>query len=234
TTCARKGQHLFLEAIRKLQFEGGVDPARVCFLMVGARESPYLDFLRDQLEASGVKNTFLIDEREDAYDFFYLSDIFVSASFHESFPRAILEAMAFGLGIVSADVIGVQELISDGNEGFLVPVGDALQLAHRIMWLVEKPDVREQLGAKARAKATRLFNSNLRLPQYLSLAREVVARHTSATHSSTSQYDHASASVATEGPEESFRGALESPFEDTINEDGLLHISGWVHFDGKR
>jgi GT2 family glycosyltransferase len=234
TTCARKGQHLFLEAIRKLQFEGGVDPAHVCFLMVGARESPYLDFLRDQLEASGVKNTFLIEEREDVYDFFCLSDIFVCASFRESFPRVILEAMAFRLGIVSAEVVGVQELISDGNEGFLVPIGDALQLAQRIMWLLEKGDVREELGAKAHAKATRLFNSNLRLPRYLSLAREVVAKHTPATHSLTGKDEHASPSAVTEGVEESFRGALEKPFEDTVNEDGLLHIAGWVHFDSKR
>ncbi len=237
--CARKGQHLFLEAIRKLQFEGGVDPARVCFLMVGAGESPYLDFLRDQLDASGVRNTYLIEESEDVYEFFCLSDIFVCASFYESFPRVILEAMAFKLGIVSADVVGVQEMISDGNEGFLIPTGDAFQLAQRIMWLVKEPDVREQLGAKAHAKVTRLFNSSLRLPKYLSLAREVVAKHTPVTRSATDKDDHASRpqevlKSATEGAEQPFRGALEKPFEDTMNEDGLLHISGWLHINNER
>jgi GT2 family glycosyltransferase len=177
TTCARKGQHLFVEAIRKLQSENGIDPATACFLMVGARESPYLDFLRDQLQASGVKNTFLIEEREDVYDFFCLSDIFVCASYQESFPRVILEAMAFKLGIVSADIFGVPEMISDGDEGFLVPAGDVSQLARRIRWLIEKPGVRKQLGARAHSKVTRLFNSATQLNKHLDLTKEVVARH---------------------------------------------------------
>jgi glycosyltransferase involved in cell wall biosynthesis len=179
TTCARKGQHLFLEAIRKLQFEGGIDPADVCFLMVGARESPYLDFLRDQLAASGVENTHLIEESDDIYRFYRLSDILVCASYQESFPRVILEAMAFKLGIVGTAVFGINEMISDGDDGYLVPAGDALQLAQRILWLVKKPDVREEFGAKAHAKVTRLFNNRIQLRKRLDLTKEVVASHPS-------------------------------------------------------
>jgi len=177
TTCARKGQHLFVEVIRKLQVEDRIDPAKVCFLMVGARKSPYLDFLRDCLAASGVKNTLLIEERDDVYDFFCLSDIFVCASYQESFPRVILEAMAFKLGIVSTNIFGIPEMISDGDEGFLVPAGDALQLAERIEWLIEQPDLRKQLGAKAHSKVTRLFNSEKQLGRHLDLTKQVVARH---------------------------------------------------------
>jgi glycosyltransferase involved in cell wall biosynthesis len=176
TTCARKGQHVFVQAIRKLQTERGIDQ-RTVFLMVGARKSAYLDFLRDQLDASGVKNTFLVEERDDVYEFFCLSDIFVCASYQESFPRVLLEAMAFKLGIVSTDIFGIPEMISHGDEGLLVRPGDVEQLADGILQLVQKPDLRRQLAARAHSKVTRLFDSKKQLRKHLELTKEIVARH---------------------------------------------------------
>src|SRR5205823_14742512 len=84
TTCARKGQHIFVEAIKKLQAEGPAEIAQVRFLMLGGRESPYLEFLEWQLRQAGIKHTRIIEEREEVYDFYRVTDIFVCASFQES------------------------------------------------------------------------------------------------------------------------------------------------------
>ena len=177
TTCRRKGQHVFLQAIKKLQSEHPSVFAEVCFLMVGARESLYLDFLRAQIESSQATNLRLVEEREDIYDFYRLSDIFVCASFEESFPRVILEAMAFKLGIVSTNVFGIPEIVSDGGEALLVPAGDACSLAQRILRLVQKPQNRKQLGDRAYAKVNRSFTNRGQLRKHLDLTKEVVARH---------------------------------------------------------
>jgi len=177
TTCPRKGQHVFLQAIKKLQSEHPSAFAEVCFLMVGARVSLYLDFLRDQIESSGATNLRLVEEREDVYDFYRLSDIFVCASFEESFPRVILEAMAFKLGIVSTNVFGIPEMVSDGGEALLVPAGDACSLAQRILRLVQDPQNRKQLGDRAHAKVSRCFTNRGQLRKHLDLTKEVVARH---------------------------------------------------------
>ena len=178
TTCPRKGQLIFVRAIELLQTTWPNDIAKICFVMLGARESPYLHFLRTQLETIRETDTRLIEERHDVFDFYRLTDIFVCASFQESFPRVILESMAFKLPIVTTDVFGIPEILEKNNEeALLVHAGDPLHMARCIKNLVRDPKAREELGAKAHAKVTRLFNSRTHLGRQLDLTKEVVARH---------------------------------------------------------
>ena len=178
TTCPRKGQFVFVQAIKFLQTKWPNDIAKICFVMLGARESPYLHFLRTQLETIRETDTRLIEERHDVFDFYRLTDIFVCASFQESFPRVILESMAFKLPIVTTDVFGIPEILEKNNEeALLVHAGDPLEMARCIRNLVRDPKAREELGAKAHAKVTRLFNSRIQLGRWLDLTKEVVARH---------------------------------------------------------
>jgi glycosyltransferase involved in cell wall biosynthesis len=145
--------------------------------MLGARESPYLDLLRSQLETIKGTDTRLIEERHEVFDFYRLTDIFVCASFEESFPRVILEAMAFKLAIVTTDVFGIPEIVTDRGEALLVPPGHSLPLAQSIKTLLSAPKAREEIGAKAHAKVTRVFNSRTQLGRQLDLTKEVVAMH---------------------------------------------------------
>jgi glycosyltransferase involved in cell wall biosynthesis/cellulose synthase/poly-beta-1,6-N-acetylglucosamine synthase-like glycosyltransferase len=177
TTCPRKGQHVFIEAIKLLQTSWTGDISKICFLMLGARESPYLDLLNSKLKTINGTDTRLIGERDDVFDFYRLTDIFVCPSFQESFPRVILEAMAFKLAIISTDVFGIPEILTNNDEALLVRPGDAQHIARCIGDLVTTPEARLELGARAHAKVTRLFNSSAQLARQLDLTKEVVARH---------------------------------------------------------
>lgn len=177
TTCPRKGQHVFIEAIKLLQASWTGDISKICFLMLGARESPYLDLLNSKLKTIKGTDTRLIEERDDIFDFYRLTDIFVCPSFQESFPRVILEAMAFKLAIISTDVFGITEMVENGGEALLVHPGDPAHIARCIGDLVTSPEACLELGARAHAKATRLFNSSTQLARQLDLTKEVVARH---------------------------------------------------------
>jgi glycosyltransferase involved in cell wall biosynthesis len=145
--------------------------------MVGGRKSAYLHYLEVQLQKAQLPETKIVEECEDVLDFFRLSDVFVCASFQESFPQVVLLAMAFKLGIVSTNVFGVTEMISHGYEGLLVEPGDVSALASGILSLVRDHSRRKELGARAHSKATRLFNKKIQLPKHLALTKEVVARH---------------------------------------------------------
>jgi glycosyltransferase involved in cell wall biosynthesis len=86
------------------------------------------------------------------------TDIFVLPSRSESFPNAILEAMAAGLPIVASGVGGILELIDDGRTGWLVPPGEDEALASRVMHLMADPADAARIGAAARADALARFS----------------------------------------------------------------------------
>jgi glycosyltransferase involved in cell wall biosynthesis len=83
------------------------------------------------------------------------ADVFVMASLYEGFPNALLEAMACGLPVISTHSLAAEEIITDGDDGLLTPVGDAAALAAAMTRLIEDEPLRERLGRKAVAVAER-------------------------------------------------------------------------------
>jgi glycosyltransferase involved in cell wall biosynthesis len=77
--------------------------------------------------------------------------LLVHPSRREGFPNAVLEAMGMGLTVVCADCqAGPSELIEDGRNGRLVPVGDVDALARAMSELMTSPLLRESMGREAR------------------------------------------------------------------------------------
>lgn len=77
--------------------------------------------------------------------------IFVLASDHEGMPNSLIEAMTLGLACVSTDCPcgGPRELITNGDNGLLVPVGDRDAIADALRRLIEDDALREKLGTNA-------------------------------------------------------------------------------------
>jgi glycosyltransferase involved in cell wall biosynthesis len=104
------------------------------------------------------------------------ADIFVAPSRFESFGLVLIEAMRFGTPVIASDVGGMREVITEGVEGFLVPVGDTVQLARRLRSLTEDARLRQTMGAAAQATYEARFTA-LRMIEsleafYFSLAEE--------------------------------------------------------------
>ena len=79
------------------------------------------------------------------------SDIYVLPSDFEGLPNALMEAMAMGFPVVATDcpVGGPSMLIDEGVNGLLVPVGDIDAMAKAILRLINEPNCKEAMGAKA-------------------------------------------------------------------------------------
>ena len=78
------------------------------------------------------------------------ADIMLAPSTTETFGNVVLEAMASGLAVVSADAPSARALLVDQQTGFLSDALDVDQYAMRIEALLTNPDLRREIGASAR------------------------------------------------------------------------------------
>lgn len=85
------------------------------------------------------------------------ADLFVFPSLYEGFPNALCEAMAVGLPVIASDCSGNKDIIQDGMNGKLFPVGDVEALANIMRSLINDAKERERLSVNAR-KITETFS----------------------------------------------------------------------------
>lgn len=167
TTAERKGQQIFVEAALKLLRHCSTD---VHFLIVGAREGPYLNRLRDTVLHGGASDRIhLIHESADILPYYAIADVFCCCSFQESHPRVVLEAMAFGVPIVATRVWGIPEQVEEGVSALLVQAGDPLALAARIGELLENPVQARAMGRAARQRFEEHFRVEVMNSRYAEL-----------------------------------------------------------------
>jgi glycosyltransferase involved in cell wall biosynthesis len=80
-------------------------------------------------------------------------------SYREGLPRALVEAAAAGRPIVATDVPGCREVVRDGKEGILVPLGDSDAAARALTALAADQALRQRLGAAANARFQERFTA---------------------------------------------------------------------------
>jgi L-malate glycosyltransferase len=103
-------------------------------------------------------------------------DISVLPSRSESLSNVILESMAAGVPVVATDVGGNPELIREGLDGLLVPLGDTNALAAAIEKLVTNPELRARLGRQARESVLKEYRVEEIRDQYQNVYRSLLAR----------------------------------------------------------
>lgn len=149
TICERKGQETFVEAAKILRQERN---DFYCYL-VGASEKfgqPYLAKIHDYVRKNNLEDVIkIIKETKDLYWYYRAADIFVFTSHLECYPLAILEAMAFGLPIVTTHCCGVHEQVLSVNAKFYNPT-DSLTLAKHLKVLLADESEIEKLGNNSR------------------------------------------------------------------------------------
>lgn len=139
--CYRKNQAMLLKAF-----------ARVCKKYPNARlllcglgtESDELKSLAASLGAgSGVS---FLGYRRDINELVGMSDVSVSSSRQEGLPVNIIEAMAMGNAVVATNVRGNNDLVKDGENGFLVESDNSEQMSQRLIQLIENRGLLDKFG----------------------------------------------------------------------------------------
>jgi glycosyltransferase involved in cell wall biosynthesis len=112
--------------------------------------------------------------RQDVTECLRKADIGVLCSESEGFSNAVVEYLRAGLPVVCSSVGGNPEAVTDGEEGFLFPVGDVKALAERLKWLSLDSDLRHRLGKRALRSGYERFSMRVTLDQHQALYDQVL------------------------------------------------------------
>jgi len=109
----------------------------------------------------------LAGNQKDVKSYYLKSKIFAFTSSSEGFPNVIGEAMAAELPVIAYDcVAGPSEIITNGEDGFLVPLFDDELFQQKLEFLMQNNDIRKKMGIKAGQNIEK-YNSDAIAKQFL-------------------------------------------------------------------
>ncbi len=95
---------------------------------------------------------------DDVRPFLKACSVYVLPSYREGTPRSVLEAMAIGRPIITADTPGCRDTVEEGLNGFLVPAKDSKALSEAMESFINKPALIEQMGRESRRIAEEKYD----------------------------------------------------------------------------
>lgn len=156
----RKGIRLLLEAFRQLNLKKSE------LILIGGMTNDS-DFLK-QYEDMYKHIPYVHHEQLASY--YQEADVFVFPSYLDSFGMVVIEAMACGTPVIVSENTGAKEVVSDGVNGFIIPVEDVSALKEKILFLYSNRDKLEYLGRNARNQA-----ENYTWGKYRKRIREIIS-----------------------------------------------------------
>jgi glycosyltransferase involved in cell wall biosynthesis len=174
----RKGADCFLQALASPQLAG------LDFKAVMAGDGR-VDVYREMARTLGLGQRVAFPgwvERDAVADLMLNSDVLVLPSLNEGLPMAILEAMAYGLTVVTTPVGAITDVIRDDDTGVLVPPANPTALAAALRRVIGDPNLRLRLGCRARALARAEFDVDRYGERFVRLYDEILAGRSGVDH----------------------------------------------------
>jgi len=156
-----KGQLFFLEIAKKV-----LETYPQCYFLLVGDPFPGYEAIQEEMKSFILENGLeeLVSDlgfRKDIPEVLAASDIFVLPSIlPDSFPTVILEAMASGKPVVATQSGGAEEMVQDGETGFLIPIWDVEKGVEAISQLVNDPSKIKSFGDAGRQKVLNYYNLN--------------------------------------------------------------------------
>ena len=105
--------------------------------------------------------------------YFKAADIFVLPSLYEGFPRVLMEAAMAGKPIVSTNVGGTEDVILDGENGFVIFQKDERNFVEKVLFLLSHSDIAQKMGEKSQEIMETRFDSQRTLLKQIEIWNEL-------------------------------------------------------------
>lgn len=135
---------------------------------------PQKDEIRGVIERLGMEGHIILAGKSDhVVEEMNKSSLFVMSSDYEGMSNALLEAVCVGLPVISTDVSGARDLITEGVNGYIVPVGNERALTLALSSMLSSPEKMDEMGRQSKALAPR-FREEQIVGQWEELIKKVV------------------------------------------------------------
>ncbi|HQO77514.1 MAG TPA: glycosyltransferase family 4 protein [Thermodesulfobacteriota bacterium] len=150
-----KGLHILVDAAAEVLDH---HPETIFYVVGTIHDNAYYRQLRKKIRGQEERIRFTGPlQQEDLLKLFSRAQLFVLPSVNDPRGLIILDAMAAGIPVVASRIEGLSSLIVDGEDGVLVPPGDASSLSTAILDLLENGDKRTSLVQKGRQTAANCY-----------------------------------------------------------------------------
>jgi len=168
----RKGHKYLIQAAEKILEEY----EEVYLLFVG--DGWYRDEIERMVERSGVSNRVIFTGfREDIVEVMATFDIFVFTSLWEGLPQVLVQSAAEAIPIVTFEVEGADEVVDNGQNGFVVPSKDVDAFIDKVSCLIEDREKAREMGQRGPKKIGNKWSIEHMQEETLQLYEEIVEEH---------------------------------------------------------
>lgn len=115
----------------------------------------------------------LLGFRDDPERIIATADVCIHSAEREGLPRSVLQYLAAGRPVVLFDLPGIDEIVSDGVNGFVVPQGDWIGFFDRLTSLVTSPERRAAMAANARKTRLERWDAEFMAERTLAIYQEL-------------------------------------------------------------
>lgn len=163
-----KGVHILLDGFAKFRERHPDADVRVLLAGSGNEE----DALLAQVKRLGIaKDIEFLGAIEDTTSFYAELDLYVQPSFAEGLPNAVIEAMHSGRAVVATDIGGNQDLVEEGESGYLFPAGDSDKLGELLSKCFTEQGNNVRLGRNGRSVIEAEFGMESVIDQLIGVYR---------------------------------------------------------------
>ncbi|WP_214835585.1 glycosyltransferase family 4 protein [Exiguobacterium sp. s36] len=170
----RKGTYDLLEAIKLIDDE---IPDSYTFVIAGNGD---IEEISTIVKKYGLENRIEITgwiSNQEKIDFLYRNScLYILPSYNEGMPMSILEAMSYGIPIISTDVGSIPSVINKKN-GILIKPGDVNKLAEVIKFLLDNENLREEMTVSNSKKICEEFNIYNSIDSLESIYKKIIAEN---------------------------------------------------------
>ncbi|MGH1363563.1 MAG: glycosyltransferase [Calditrichia bacterium] len=148
----------------------------VCFIIAG--DGPMREEIEAYARSLGIEESVrMLGFQQNVMEFYTLCDVVIQTSNHEGLPNVVLEAMFAGKPVVSFDVGGTREMITDPQMGIVFNERDVNRMTQAVLELLADPEKRKSIGDAARKQIMENFTVERMVNNVERFFKELLARN---------------------------------------------------------